>query len=183
MNGKKLNPSRSDNFLLGFICCLAVLIYGAIAFYCGTPRQDCIFLLFFIIMAILSFAAALRQHTYYMFMPDGICVYKRPDILLATLPWHDVYYCAVMRPNRRSNYPYYLVLILKGTATLNGKPAASCSGTISDRAAKKYLLHRAAERLARKQITTGQFLQQDVYLIPVTEDQLKQARKLWLRSE
>lgn len=115
-------------------------------------------------------------------MQDGIYIFKRSDILLAKIMWNDAYSCTVMEPNRNSNYPYYLVLIMRETALINNQLAITCSGAISDHAAKKYMLHRTAERLARRKITVGQFLQQDVYFISVTKNQLGQVRKMWTNS-
>ena len=84
----------------------------------------------------------------------------------------------VMMVNRRSNFPYYLVLVMSADATVDGQPAITCSGEISPRKAKPYLLHRFTEKLARGKITTEAFRQQEVYFVDVTKEQLEIAKKL-----
>lgn len=182
MDNKKLNPSRNDYLIFGYILCVAILFYAIACLYGGTFHRDYYFLIAFVVLDILFFAYAFRQRSYYMFMPDGIYIFRRPDNLLAKIIWNDVYSCTVMEPNRNSNYPYYLVLIMKGTALINNQLAITCSGAISDHAAKKYMLHRTAEQLARSKITVERFLQQDVFLVSVTKNQLERARKMWAKS-
>lgn len=178
----KLNPERSDYILYGCIWFIFVPFTGIVTLYRGCSKQDIGMFVFTIIVDIFFFALARIQQTYYMFMPNGIRLYKRPDILLTTIPWDSILSYAVLERNRNSNYPYYFVAVLDKTARINGQLAIMCSGKISDHIANKFLLNRAAERLARGKITTEQFLTQKVYLISATKGQLEQVKKLWLDS-
>ena len=183
----KLNPVRSDYIIGGCACFILAPFIGIGVFFQDNTKQDvfsvAIMFIFMIIMGIFCFVLARLQRAYYMFMPDGIYIYKRSDILLATILWDSVLSYSVLKRNHNSNYPYYFVAVLDKTAMINGQLAIICSGKISDRIANKFLLNRAAERLARGKITTEQFLTQKVYLISATKGQLAQLKKLWLDSK
>ena len=168
----KLNPERSDYILCVCIWFIFVPFTGVETLYRGCSKLDVGMFVFTIIIDIFFFVLAIIQRTYYMFMPNGIYIYKRSDILLATIQWDSVLSYSVLERNRNSNYPYYFVAVLDKTAMINGQLAIVCSGKISDRIANKFLLNRAAERLARGKITTEQVLTQKVYLISVTKGQL-----------
>lgn len=178
----KQNPCRSDYLLCGIVVSVGILLYVLISLYSGTLYRDYPIYIVCTLLDGLCFLCALQQRLYYVFMIDGIYIYKRPGVLLTRILWRNVPTYTIMKPNRRSNYPYYLVLIMNEDAMMNKKLAITCSGKISDRRAKQYLLHRSAEQLARNKITSEQFQQQNVYLIAVTEQQMERAKKLWYNS-
>lgn len=183
MEPKKLNPSRSDALLVSAVTAAGFLCYILLDLWNGTLSQDYPIFLPLLLLSATFALHGLRHRSYYSFLPDGIYLYQRPNTLLTKLLWKDVKACSVMSPNRRSNYPYYLVLIMKEDAMVFGQPAITCSGKISERKVRQYLLHQLTEELARNQITIEQFRQQDVYFVSVTREQLNQIKALYFSEK
>ena len=178
MESKKLNPARSDYFRAGAIFAVAALLYSLFAAWDRALFMICLSCIAFLPFGIVWMICGLCQRSYYVFTSKGIDVYRRPDELLTTIRWREVRSYSVMEVNRRSNFPYYLVLIMQADAMVDGKLALTCSGSISPRKAKPYLLHRFTEKLARGKIATEEFRQQSLYFVSVTEEQLDLAKKL-----
>lgn len=178
MESKKINPARSDYLMVGAILAVAAILYSLLAAWDGDLFRICSTCILFLPFSIAYVICGLCQRSYYVFTANGIDVYRRPDKLLTTIRWQDVRSYSVMMVNQRSYFPYYLVLVMSADATVDGQPAITCSGEISPRKAKPYLLHRFTEKLARGKITTEEFRQQEVYFVDVTKEQLEMAKKL-----
>ena len=178
MESKKLNPARSDYFRSGAIFAVAALLYSLLNAWDGDLFMIYLSCILFLPLGIVWVIFGLCQRSYYVFTSKGIDVYRRPDELLTTIRWRDVRSYSVMEVNRRSISPYYLVLIMHADAMVDGKLALTCSGTISPRKAKPYLLHRFTEKMARGKHTQEEFRQQSLYFVSVTEEQLELAKKL-----
>ena len=178
MESKKLNPARSDYFRAGAIFAVAALLYSLFAAWDRDLFMICLSCIAFLPFGIVWMICGLCQRSYYVFTSRGIDVYRRPDELLTTIRWQDVRSYSVMMVNRRSYFPYYLVLVMNANATVDGQPAITRSGEISPRKAKPYLLHRFTEKLARGKITPEEFRQQSLYFVSVTKEQLELAKKL-----
>ena len=178
MESKKLNPARSDYLCSGALFAIGALLFSLLAALAGELETIYVSCILFLPLGIAYVICGLCQRSYYVFTSRGIDVYRRPDELLTTIRWQDVRSYSVMMVNRRSYFPYYLVLVMNANATVDGQPAITRSGEISPRKAKPYLLHRFTEKLARGKITPEEFRQQSLYFVSVTKEQLELAKKL-----